>query len=67
MIFLHRNRFFSISKDELLMFLCALPLFHLENSVFDEKLANVFGSGTMQWIWGLGDWGVQQGLRASLL
>ena len=29
--------------------------------------ANVFGSGTMQWSWGLDDYGVQQGLRASRL
>ena len=29
--------------------------------------ANVFGAGTMQWSWGLDDFGVQQGLRTSRL
>jgi len=29
--------------------------------------ANVFGAGTMQWSWGLDDYGVQQGLRTSRL
>ena len=29
--------------------------------------ANVFGSGTMQWSWGLDDYGVKEGLRTSRL
>ena len=29
--------------------------------------ASVFGSGTMQWSWGLDDYGVEQGLRTSRL
>lgn len=39
-----------------------------QSSFFTAKSgAHVFGAGTMQWSWGLDDYGVQQGLRTSRL
>ena len=51
------------------------PLVNRKNNTFvshgsmyqAQSGANVFGAGTMQWSWGLDDYGVEQGLRTSRL
>jgi hypothetical protein len=40
---------------------------HAHGAIYQKENTHVFGAGTMQWSWGLDDYGVEQGLRSSRL